>query len=310
MNKDLALIIIYNHRYDDNIEILERIYSKRFSNIYHLMPFYDGEKSNVISVYENSYYFQGYIAQGLKLYFKEEYRHYLFIADDLLLNPEIDENNYRDYFRLKENSSYLTNLLSLHERPNAWPRIREAFEYRINKSGVEAGDELPAYNDARNIFEKFNLEIKPLKSDQIFSAVSRKKEGAHFLHKAVLFLGRKYSRLKCFLQGVSFELPYPIVGAYADIVIVPKKNIKKFCHYCGVLAATDLFVELALPTALVLSSDEIVIDKDLSLKGKTLWTGEDLKELEKFDYQLEKLLSDFPKECLYIHPVKLSKWVH
>jgi len=55
-----ALILIYNHRYDKNIEILEKIYSKRFSVIFHLVPFYDGNRDNVIPVYENSYYFEGY----------------------------------------------------------------------------------------------------------------------------------------------------------------------------------------------------------------------------------------------------------
>ena len=78
MNK-VALIIIYNHKFDRNIDILENIYKDRFSNIYHLVPFYTGDKSNVISVYENSHYFQGYVAQGFKSYFKEEFEHYFFI---------------------------------------------------------------------------------------------------------------------------------------------------------------------------------------------------------------------------------------
>ena len=47
MNR-VALIIIYNHQYNKNIDILERIYNGRFSNIYHLVPFYNGEKQNVI----------------------------------------------------------------------------------------------------------------------------------------------------------------------------------------------------------------------------------------------------------------------
>jgi len=87
MNK-VALIIIYNHQYNKNIDILERIYNGRFSNIYHLVPFYNGEKQNVIPVYDSSYYFQGYVAQGFKSYFKEEFTHYFFVADDLILNTK------------------------------------------------------------------------------------------------------------------------------------------------------------------------------------------------------------------------------
>ena len=59
----VALIIIYNHQYIKNIEITERIYNGKFSNIYHLVPFYHGVRSNVIPVYDNSHYFQGYVAQ-------------------------------------------------------------------------------------------------------------------------------------------------------------------------------------------------------------------------------------------------------
>src|ERR1700743_1228199 len=102
MNK-VALIIIYNHRYDKNIELLEQIYKSRFSNIYHLIPFYNGNKENVIAVYDNSFYFEGYIAQGLKSYFKEDYTHYFFVADDMVLNPVVNEHNYAEHLKLSAN---------------------------------------------------------------------------------------------------------------------------------------------------------------------------------------------------------------
>jgi len=108
----VALIIIYNHQYNKNIEILEQIYKGRFSNIYHLVPFYNGEKPNVIPVYENSYYFQGYVAQGFKSYFRKDYAHYFFIADDLILNPIIDETNYTSYLNLNSNSCFLVGQLN------------------------------------------------------------------------------------------------------------------------------------------------------------------------------------------------------
>jgi len=110
----VALIIIYNHQYNKNIEILEQIYKGRFSNIYHLVPFYNGEKPNVIAVYENSFYFHGYVAQGFKSYFRKDYAHYFFIADDLILNPIIDETNYTLYLNLNSNSCFLPNFIILH----------------------------------------------------------------------------------------------------------------------------------------------------------------------------------------------------
>ena len=42
METKVALLVIYNHRYDKNIVRVKQIYAKRFSYIYHVMPFYDG----------------------------------------------------------------------------------------------------------------------------------------------------------------------------------------------------------------------------------------------------------------------------
>jgi len=168
--KKIALIIIYNHQYNKNINIIERIYKDRFSNIYHLVPFYYGEKANVIPVYECSYFFQGYIAQGLKSYFKEEYTHYFFIADDLMLNPTINEDNYSEHLKLNPNSCFIPEFITLHDQ-DAW-RTGEAFRWNINFKGVEAKNQLPNYEKALQKFQQFNLTIKPIRFNQIWDKPS------------------------------------------------------------------------------------------------------------------------------------------
>ena len=105
-----------------------------------------------------------------------------------------------------------------------------------------------------------------------------------------------------------YSLSYPIVGSYSDIFVVNSKSIKLFCHYCGVFAALKLFVEIALPTSLVLSANEIVEEKDLKLQGKALWTKKQHQELDKYENSLKQLLVKFPSNYLYLHPIKLSKW--
>ena len=99
---------------------VERIYKDRFSVIFHLVPFYTGTKRNVIPVYENSYYFQGYVAQGFR-HFEGAYRHYFFIADDMILNPAIDEHNYATLFDLDEASGFLPELdpMPAHRWPHS-----------------------------------------------------------------------------------------------------------------------------------------------------------------------------------------------
>ena len=175
MNK-VALIIIYNHQYNDNIDILEKLYKDRFSNIYHLVPFYTGDKTNVIAVYECSYYFQGYISQGLKSYFKQEYTHYFFVADDLLLNPIINENNYSEHLKLDTSTCFLPDFLSLHEKEEWWPSVGDAFYWRVTVPGIEAKDQLPDYEIAMQKFKQFGLTIKPLRFDQIWETPSSIKE--------------------------------------------------------------------------------------------------------------------------------------
>ncbi|MBR2165594.1 MAG: hypothetical protein IJ915_03500 [Paludibacteraceae bacterium] len=102
MNK-IALLIIYNHRYDKNIDRLENLYKGKFSHIYHIMPFYDGNIENVIPVYESSYRFQSYITQAFQHLKDKGFTHYFIVADDMLLNPQINETNlaYRSFRRLE-----------------------------------------------------------------------------------------------------------------------------------------------------------------------------------------------------------------
>ena len=312
MNTSVALVIIYNHKYINNIEILERIYCKRFSKIFHLMPFYDGYKSNVISVYGSSFYFQGYIAQGAAQFLEDDTSHYFFIADDLLLNPAINETNYTEHFNLKEASSFLPEFINLHEvgasnyllhvhlQRGWWPRVPEAYHYNPKKEGVKVEKELPSYKNALENFKKFNLVLKPLKFDQIWKT-PRRRHAFSFLRYLFQKLGSKLSKRQ-------YKLLYPLVGSYSDICIVSSKNIRRFCHYCGVFAATDLFVELALPTALILSAEDIVTEKDLQLHGKAMWTIQDYEEILKYNNKLRLLLSDFPENYIYLHPIKLSKW--
>ena len=301
----VALIIIYNHRYDDNIERIENIYNDRFANIYHLVPFYNGTRLNVISVYDNSYYFQGYVAQGFKSFFNESYTHYIFIADDLMLNPLVNQYNYLETFRLNQKSCFIPGFITFHSLDQWWPRVFDAFNWKIDLDGLEVKNQLPDYDIALQCFAKFNLEIKPMNFAQIGKKSLNIKNALKFIfkNKGLFFLF-----IKSFSINRSYSLPYPLVGSYSDIFIVSSTSISQFCHYCGVFSATKLFVEVAIPTALVLSSSDIITENDLEFKGKALWIKKDYKELVKYKQSINKLIAGFPLGYLYLHPIKLSKW--
>jgi hypothetical protein len=301
----VALVIIYNHQYNKNIDVLEHIYKNRFSNIYHLVPFYRGVKENVIAVYDSSYYFQGYVAQGFRSFFSKEYEHYFFIGDDLLLNPIINEMNYKDELRLDSASCFIPRLSSIDERNVYWANNITALFYNKQSPGVEAVNQLPDYNEALKLLKRFDIDNKPLRFHQIWE---RPVTLLQWLKKCQVEPAFVFRFLKARLINKAYHISYPLVRSYSDIFVVSADAISIFCHYCGSFAATKLFVELAIPTAMVFSAKEIVTEKDISLKGRALWTKEDFPILDKYDSKLQHLLDQFPLGNLYIHPVKLSKW--
>ncbi len=389
----VALIIVYNNRYEENIEVLEKLYRGRFSHMYHLMPFYHGGKSNVIPVYEISIYFQGHLAQGLRHYFREEYVHYLFVHDDLMLNPAINEMNYQDFFQLGEHSSFLTHINNLNGGV-FWSWLRDNYNYNpINASNDplrEAARELPSYDEALQILKRsqagtFKFTTQPFRYAQLHaeahmsishlwfnllsSEISRCiieplrrlredifRERVRTLYDVPRYIMQSLKRLREYIfrkrwrvlhdmprymiqsmESVVAKMPYilniykhkikrvfttltnyryhatyPLVIGWSDLVIVSAKNIKEFCHYCGVFAATDLFAEIAIPTALMLSEAEIVTQKELGHSTTTVMCFLTIKQQlgyrVQYKKQLTSLLADFPENTLFIHPIKLSQW--
>lgn len=102
---------------------------------------------------------------------------------------------------------------------------------------------------------------------------------------------------------------YPMCWGYSDIFFVGGNNLEDFCRLCGIFAASGLFVEIALPTALILSTRGNVIQQhQIEYRGRPLWGDEVEEYLGKYDFNLQRLCDDFPVSQLFWHPVKLSKW--
>lgn len=293
----IALLVLYNHRYDKNISRIEDLYKGKFSYIYHLIPFYDGEKENVISVYESSYQFQSYISQAYQQIkkSKEEYTHYFVVADDILLNPLITEQNIFDFLNIDKETCYIRDLRELQKQQQCWSKVLYPFWYKMDKRGVEVKNILPDYEYAISRFNYHHIDTSTVKFKYLFGYM-------------IWYLKKRWVR-KFFLSIATMlksrKLVYPLVWAYSDCLLLPAKVMPKFAMYCGAFAATDLFVEFAIPTSLILSADKIVTDKDIGLKG--IMTGvNEIEEQYKFD--LNNLINNYPDNTIFIHPIKLSKW--
>ena len=317
----VALTILFNHNYEQNLDQLDQIYKGRFEKIWYIMTFYQGTRKDVITVYENSFYFQASIGKALEFIRDESFDHYIIIADDLLLNPAINQSNYPDFFLLNPDSAYIPGpflLNDVHEtrpyRPLApyWFWIDAATDFAIDQRGIEASAFLPAYDQAVEKLARHNLQFtgtmdwkmylwKDFFSKQFFNILFNRRLYKKF--RAALFF---------FIRSILFSkkvIRYPLIGSYSDIVIIPHKSSNEFMRYCGVFGALKLFAEMAVPTALALSTTKIVSEKSLSHKGHLFWTPDEISSFEtQYDNSLSSLIRKFPQDALYIHPVKIARW--
>lgn len=310
------LVIIYNHNFSSNIDRVENVYKSRFSKIFHLVPFYDGDKANVIPVYESSHYFQGYVSQSIGKFYDSNVKHYFFIADDLLLNPLVNEHNYNEYLGIDDEASWIEELVDLSSLTKFWSRATEAIKWKPQRiSGVEIISFLPSKNIFLQRSEKYNIKSNKISFRSAYPSI-------FFLIKIMIF-SLKTKNFGLLISNIykssaylylpnyfkKFKTQYNLVGAYSDIFVVSSKDILYFAHLSGMFAATNLFVELAIPTALIHSSNNLRTSSNSRLSGKAIWSSKELLNIEKkFDLSLNKLLDNFPINQLYFHPIKLSKW--
>lgn len=308
----VALAIIYNHRYDKNIAVLDEIYKDRFSNIFHLMPFYDGDKENVISVYEHSFYFQGYIAQAQKeLKAKGDFDHFIFIGDDVLLHPDVNEHNYKDFFKIGNDGAFITyirDLIKTGETSDLFIMHLALFFKVADKAGtgLEISKELPSYDEAVKLLQKKGFDEPYMLPKHVYPYPKRtdfKKTifGEYFYRK-------RLKEVKKLRQQEKVKLNYPVVNGFSDLLIIPKDEFNKFAHYCGLFAAARLFVEYAIPTIMLMVCEKIVTEADLDKKSVLLWNDDRDKFEKEYKASFDNIFNNFPKNTLYIHPIKLSRW--
>lgn len=307
-NKETCLVIVFNHKYEQNIEKLEKLYRGRFRHIFYIVPFYQGDRADVISVYESSYRFQGYIAQASKTLFDEKFSHYVFIADDMILHPNLNESNILHSLSLGIDSAYIKQLQALSDVSFEWGHLApvlNALDWISKKWYVEFRPELPEPEHARELLRRHGVEVKPVAWSNLRGASETYNYGATKLLRGLDYLVR--NRLVSNRKDTSPS--FPLAMSYSDFFVVPSKAFAEFCHYCGVFAAMNLFVEVSIPTALALSCTHIVRETDVAWRGVETWDEGNLAHLPEAEKSnFKNVLDSFNDHQLYLHPVKLSRW--
>lgn len=291
----VALLIIYNHRYDRNIPILDKLYENTFSHVFHIVPFYDGNERNVIPVYESSYFFQGYISQAYTHLKTKGFTHFFIVADDMILNPKINEHSLWETLGIEKDECCLPaeEFRFLQQKSKKmWPWTGNGLGFKLKRKDVEFANLLPSPQEARRKFDRYGIPYGKVPLSNLLSAKGR---GIRFLLKYL-----PWTRTP----------QYPLVAAYSDILLVTAEAMPRFTQYCGIFAAAELFVEMAIPTSLVLATDKLKLGKDLKLKYGAMWKGDGKLETlaKQHDMKLQSLLSGYPCDTLFLHPIKLSQW--
>jgi hypothetical protein len=297
-----CLCVIFNHNYERNLPILREIYRKRFSKVLFLMPFYQGEDVDVIPYYEGSHYFQASVTQGLQRLLSAVAPHYIFVADDLILNPTINENNVIERLGGRVNVALplVQNISVENGRP--WERRLDIARISANSNGCEWKSFLPA---PEWVIERMNR-----------LGLNHRVDATHFrqilqnLRQPVPSLG-----------DVIIDPEYPCLAGYSDIFIVPTERLRAFAHYAGVTSAMKLFVEVAIPTISLLVSEKLdfieiaqriqmdgAADSEFVNRGLCLWQNAVNEFGRLCNYDMANAFQGAFSDTLFIHPLKLSKW--
>jgi hypothetical protein len=298
------------------------MYQDRFAYVVQIMPFYSGSDRDVIHVFGNSFQFHGYIAQARAALQALDCDRFLFIGDDLILNPKLNEQTISSMMKLEPDDCFYPGFHDVSV-VDYLRGTMEAHNFDLPPAGIddELLKRLPTKEEALLILQGKGL----MKS----MSLSRVKPYFPLFKKpmiANLFQNYKTLRARAWHVGnaLRYKLKprmasYPVVFGYSDIFSVPKSRFCTFCDTLEIFASIRMFVELAIPTALALTDWNIVQESDLGLKPLNVWFPlnpklfhsklEIINNLEASTKKcIKNLAAFFPSDYLYMHPVKLSKW--
>ena len=300
MSEKICLVVIFNHQFNRNLPVLRELLGGKFSHVRFLVPFYRGSDPDVIAVYDSSATFQGYIVQAYPHLSKEGYTHFVFTADDLLLNPCLDETNLLSSLTLGPGDAYIQELRPITDVTFHWPFLHTVLKAMRFDPFVNAADQLPDREEALRRLAVHGVRLTGFGLKTLrFAQGSWWWKIRSLLAKTFFLYGSKEVR----------RVVYPLVMSYSDFLVVPAAVMGDFCHFCGVFTAMRIFVECAIPTALALAAPRIKVERDIPMRGKEVFNLDDLAVFEeKYERRLSVLCANFPAATIYAHPVKLSRW--
>lgn len=287
----VCLVIVFNHPYPQNIGKLRKIYRERFSDIVFLMPNARTDDPDCFTGYRGSYCYHGLIADARDFLINRAADAYLFAADDALLNPQITERKAISALRLDKHDAFV-------------PEIRFLAGERIVDGQAMASGAATDWIWTERVLTRLDSR------DSLFGAGAEGYLQQLPTRQAAFDKFRQYGNVSTQIRlprprvtglAPEYDLPFPMAYGLCDVFSIRSQSFDRFAHYVGILAALDIFVEVAIPTALILATDRIATAADAG------WTyswgrGMDTSRVTGIG-ELEQM---FPPHELFVHPVKLS----
>lgn len=307
----LSALFLFNHRFERNVPVLEELYKDRFSRRRYVMPFATIERPDVIPVREAGFYFHGHLAQAADRFLDDEVTHYVVISDDLFVNPKLNEHNLLAELGLGERAAWIKSLAGADEVRYGFTWAADAAFQMQRAQSMDLLRDLPPAEDAQRRFEAMGFHFPRPRPRSLAElrhlTITMPRQARLIWWESLALLGRRS--------------PYPLLMGYADFLVLPAHGIARFLHYCGLFAAMNIFVEIALPTALALAYDEIVTEMEIGEDFRQLsarrrpdapYKGIELADSAPFGesrgWSRDRLVEEFPDDWLYAHPVKFSQW--
>lgn len=307
----ITLCILFNHAFPSNIPLLREIYRDRFSDILFLQPIELSEDDDVITSYRGSYNFHGMVADALPRLLARKSDHYVFIHDDILLNPKLDANNLVSTLRVRPGGSFITNFSAAGGQINSpdhpgWQWIVGALwkmlfpTNTVSGSGVQSSAKLlqPITSRRTEMEEKYGFKFQPYTYDVSSPPPQVDPFGSNQLSDdlvRLIFRG---------LFDHSVDPPCltsapPLCVGYSDFFVVDGSAMKAVGEMLGVLAALGLFVEMAIPTALAALTTYVTQAQEVGMRGE--WT------YDPGITPAQTVIDGFRSDVLLRHPIKPSR---
>jgi hypothetical protein len=300
-----TLCVLFGHPFPKNIPVLRELYGSRFSDVIFLQPLVRSEDRDVLTVYRGSYNFHGMIADAFARLISKRSDHYVFIQDDVLLNPLLNEKNIAERLSVEVDQAFIPKFAPLGG-PLSWdwyPRLMWKLFYPMNPltgSGVEnLWAQLPDAERMRDrLAAKYGFNFEPVRYDR------RRPPIQQLFDDPVL----SETAAKVVLEGLfagaadrsSLELPYPFCFGLSDFFVVGGEALAQVAHLLGVMAAAEVFVEVAVPTALLTAAESVRQQHEVGLSSDWLWGG------GRDGADPAALAKRFREDLLFVHPVKIS----